>query len=243
MGLKQVGLLDQEQRCPVILLLDRSASMAWATRTGKVPIEELNKGLAVFKKAVQEDEILAMRVDVAIVTFGPVELCQNFVTIDRFMPPQLQASDVSPMGEAIEFAIDLAEKQKAFYREQVIPYYQPLIFMITDGQPGYGYKEGGQEAALEKALLVSQRLKSLDNGRGSKPKLTFFSIGVQGANMSILKQITPAKRPGEIMDRVQKLNGLNFTELFQWIAQSVGQAARLGTQARFAPTSALSSNS
>lgn len=242
MGLKQVGMLDQEQRCPVILLLDKSESMGWKTASGQYPIDELNKGLVVFKEAVQEDEVLAMRVDVAIVTFGPVELCQDFTSIDEFTPPQLKADGVTPMGEAIEFALNLAEKQKAYYREQVIPYYQPLLFMITDGQPDYGNNSGGPEAAWEKAISVSQRLKTLDSNTGNKPKVTFFSVGVEGANIHVLRQITPTKRPDELIDRVQKLDGLKFPELFQWIAQSVGQAARLGTQAKFNPTSALISS-
>ena len=76
---------NPEPRCPVILLCDTSGSMSGA------PINALNSGLAAFKEDVYRDEIASLRVEVALVTFDPVRLAQEFVTIDNFIPPQLKA--------------------------------------------------------------------------------------------------------------------------------------------------------
>ena len=76
---------NPENRCPVILLVDTSSSMTGA------PMTALNSGLEAFKEAVIQDEQAALRVDVAIVSFGPVELVQDFVTIDQFTPLQLES--------------------------------------------------------------------------------------------------------------------------------------------------------
>jgi uncharacterized protein YegL len=47
------------------------------------PINALNTGLATFQKDVYKDEIASLRVEVALVTFGPVRLTQDFVICDN----------------------------------------------------------------------------------------------------------------------------------------------------------------
>jgi uncharacterized protein YegL len=54
---------NPDPRCPCILLLDVSSSMAGAS------IDALNQGLKAFQREVSQDAIAARRVEVAIVTF------------------------------------------------------------------------------------------------------------------------------------------------------------------------------
>src|SRR5690242_10951353 len=88
---------NPENRCPVILLLDTSASMAGE------PIQELNRGMEVFKDDLLKDTQASLSAEVAIITFGPVKLIQDFSTVDYFTPPTLVADGVTPMGEAIDY--------------------------------------------------------------------------------------------------------------------------------------------
>jgi len=88
------------------------------------PIQELNRGVNLFRDEILRDAKASLRVEVAIVSFGPVQLVQDFTTIDTFNPPVFTAQDVTPMGQAIEFSLDLLEKRKATYKTngiQILP--------------------------------------------------------------------------------------------------------------------------
>lgn len=184
---------NPEPRCPVILLCDTSGSMSGA------PINALNAGLAAFREEVYKDEQASLRVEVALVTFGPVRLAQEFVTIDNFTPPTLKADGVTPMGEAIEYAFDLLENRKETYKNNGIQYYRPWVFLITDGAP----TDSWYQAAQQVRQAEMQR------------RLLFFAVGVAGADMNTLRQIALPERPPVL------LNGLDFKSLFLWLSTSM----------------------
>lgn len=199
---------NPENRCPVILLLDTSGSMSGQ------PIQELNRGLAAFKEDVLKDSQASLSVEVAMITFGSIaKLIQDFVTIDQFTQPVLEVDGLTPMGAAIEYALDFLENRKQTYKDNGILYYRPWVFLITDGAPTDSWDS------------AAQRLREAE----AQSRLSFFAVGVKDADMNILKQISPPERPPVM------LNGLDFRELFVWLSASmkrvssgkVGQAVAL----------------
>src|SRR5258706_137215 len=97
---------NPEPRCPCLLLLDVSGSM------GGQPIAELNSGLATFKDELAADSLAMKRVEVGIVTFGPVKTEQLFQTAEHFSPPTLVTQGDTPMGEAIRQGLDMIRQRK-----------------------------------------------------------------------------------------------------------------------------------
>jgi uncharacterized protein YegL len=182
---------NPEPRCPLVLLLDTSGSMAGS------PIAELNAGVATLKDELIEDELASKRVEVAVITFGPVEMVQDFTTVANFHPPELKASGATPMGEAINQGLDLLETRKAIYRQNGIAYHRPWVMLITDGAPTDHWKS------------AAARVKE---GEAAKA-FSFFTIGVQDANMETLREIS-VRQP-------LKLKGLMFREFFLWLSNSM----------------------
>ena len=82
---------NPEPRCPCILLLDVSGSM-----NGR-PINELNAGLVTFRDELLADPLALKRVELGIVTFGPVHVEQPFTSAANFFPPILFAQGDTPM--------------------------------------------------------------------------------------------------------------------------------------------------
>jgi len=182
---------NPEPRCPCLLLLDTSLSMSGQ------PIKELNNGLVAFKDELATDSLAMKRVEVAIVTFGPVDIRNPFCSASSFDPPVLSTTGNTPMGGAIMQGIDLLQQRKAEYRSNGIAFYRPWIFLITDGAP----TDEWQSAAA--AVQEGEKAKSF----------AFFTVGVEGADMNTLKQIS-AREP-------IKLQGLKFRELFAWLSNSM----------------------
>ncbi len=120
---------NPEPRCPCMLLLDISGSMAGSA------IAELNAGLTTFKDELAADSLAMKRVEVGIITFGPVRTEAHFQTAASFYPPTLTSQGDTPMGEAIRQGIAMVNDRKAEYRRNGIAYYRPWIWLITDGGP------------------------------------------------------------------------------------------------------------
>jgi uncharacterized protein YegL len=183
---------NPEPRCPCVLLLDVSGSMAGQ------PIGELNAGLVTFKEEIAADALARKRVEVAIVTFGgAVTLAMPFTDADGFEPPSLTANGLTPMGAAIGEAIRLVKERKEIYKENGIAYYRPWIFLITDGEPNDAWD------SVPDAVQAGEERK----------EFSFFAIAVKGADMEVLRQIS-VREP-------LMLEGLKFQELFRWLSASL----------------------
>ncbi len=187
---------NPDPRVACLLLLDTSGSMKGA------PIQGLNEALQIFRDEILADSLAAKRVEIGIVTFGPVQVVTHFTSPDTFITPILVAGGDTPIGEAIRVGLDLLQERKDEYRANGISYYRPWVFLMTDGSPTDDWMAGAElvkEAEASKALA-------------------FFPVGVEGANMDILRKLS-IREP-------LKLHGLKFREFFLWLTASMSGVAR-----------------
>jgi uncharacterized protein YegL len=187
---------NPEPRCPCLLILDVSGSMRGD------PLKELNAGLVQFKDELFADSLAAKRVEVGLVTFGPVTVVNDFQNVQQWFVPELASQGDTPMGHAIEQGLQILRDRKNSYRQNGISYYRPWIFLITDGAP----TDAWQSAA--NAVKAGEAEKAF----------SFFAVGVKGANMEILSQIS-TRQP-------LALNELRFRDLFSWLSSSLSSVSQ-----------------
>ncbi len=200
---------NPEQRCPCLLLLDTSRSMSRG-EPGASAIEQLNEGLIKFREAIATDSVASRRVETAIVTFGDgVHNMMDFSPIEYFAPPELTAGGLTPLGRAIDCALETIENQKQLYKSNGISYYRPWVFLITDGEP----TDDGWEAAVDRIHQAED-----------EKKLILFAVGVEPVNMTTLNKVAHPSRPAIKLKDQQN----SFMELFKWLSSSMAAVSRSG---------------
>lgn len=188
-------------RCACILVLDTSGSM------NGDPIDQLNLGVHEFVRSIQNDDLAKYSVELAILTAGsnieevmPFTVAKNVDYQSNFI-----ASGLTPLGGAVEQALRMLEERKEEYRRTGTPYYQPWLVLISDGAPTDTWKH------------IAKKTKDLSDEK----KLVSLAVGVNNADMAIL---------GEFSNRpALKLQGLNFSDFFEWLSQSMSRVSSSGS--------------
>jgi len=187
---------NYEQKCLCVLVLDVSGSMMGD------PINALNQGLQDFYSEIKNDPTTSNRLEVCIFTFhSEVDCVLEPSSVDNVTMPTLTTKGTTKLVDGVKEAIAKVYARKAWYKETGQPYYRPWIILITDGEPDSEQDVDG----------LAQEIQSKVSAKG----FAFLAVGVQGANMGILKKISDPKMPP------QKLQGLKFGDFFKWLSASM----------------------
>jgi len=199
---------NPNQRTPCILVLDTSGSMQTPTANG-TRIQALNEGIKLLEESLQEDSTALVRVQLAIITVGgpqnEASLMMDWTDATHFQAFQLKADGSTPLGKGIRLALNQVEQIKENLKNTGISYTRPWMMVITDGEPTDSNEEWA--SAIKEA-------KDAEANR----KVEIFTIGVEGANMSKMSEIS-SKPP-------LQLEGVKFKELFVWLSASLSAASR-----------------
>ncbi|WP_293074173.1 VWA domain-containing protein [Moorena sp. SIO4A5] len=188
-------------RCACMLLLDVSYSMHGD------PIEQLNKGVNQFIEEVCLDDFASFAVELGVITFGTtVTELIPIQSISKVNTPVFTASGATSMGSAILRAIKVLEARKQEYKANGVPYYQPWIVIMTDGEPT-------DDMVYPQAANQLRRL-------GESDKFLVFGIGIgDHCNLRKLALACPSNRPPK------RLDGYRFRDFFKWLSASMAQVS------------------
>lgn len=193
---------NPEPRIPCALVLDISASMKGD------PIEEVNRGLEEFDEALKSDPLAIERVEIAIVTFGPVSVVQDFVLMRDFTRPSLSASGNSPGCEALLTAGGLITNRRKLYKQHEVDSFSPFVLFMTDG------------LLTDKPLVSDAKamVRQFEQSPSKSDRAAFFLLGTKGADMATLTEIA-IRKP-------MPIQVANFRSMFRWVAASMQAISR-----------------
>lgn len=177
--------IDSSMKFPLILVLDVSGSMTQRTPYGrKTKIAELNEKVKMLIDFVKADPKASKITDMAIVTFGgEVQVISPFDSVNNINFRPLRAYSSTPMGSAINVALDMVQQRKKYYLQNGIEFYRPRVFLMSDGAATDAYTQ----AANRSSDMVNKR----------EVKLYPIWIG-EGEYDYILKEFSPELEPKTI---------------------------------------------
>lgn len=205
-------LESAQKRIPCVILLDTSKSMEGD------PIAALSQSLPRAKAAIENDNTAKLAVELAVITFGNggVKCVQDWTVVSNFHPPALSAGGTTPLGDALNLAMNMIDTRKAYYRQNGASYYQPWLWILTDGAPDIdeAWKNG------------SKRVETAVKSR----KLAAWALTTDAHQESLdrMREIVPA-------NHVLLLEQMNFEAAFEWLSKSLVRVSRTGNQSESDP--------
>lgn len=191
-------------RIPVVIIADTSSSM-----NGE-KINTLNAEIGKFYNEINKNprnEMLKYSLDLAILGFKfdthareTYPTVVNKFNIMEFQDtPSFNAFGHTPLGATVNAAIDMLEKRKEMYKLGGIQYYQPMLVIVSDGDP-----TDNIESAARRAIELSL-----------KRKLSVYPVIIgDDGNLNNLQKFTPNK----ISKRIRTED---LPQVFKWLISSV----------------------
>ena len=184
----------EQRHLPCIYVVDYSGSMEGE------PIQNLNNAMKHFVGEYAHNEALMGRLDVCIISFADeVKIEVGFRPGANYEAPELTASGLTSLNQAILTALDAADARIEEYEELGIRYSRPMVFVITDG-----YATDDQ---LE--LTAVDRMRQYISAR----RISFLPIAIGYADEQRLQKYYPDEYSHK---PVPKLSYQLFKEIFSW---------------------------
>jgi len=197
------GPVSMLPRILCAVVVDVSASTA-----ASGALDAMIAALPQFRDSVLKDSLLTRKLSWSIVAFSDTtQVLFPYGPVTEWVPPEaLEHGNGTAMATAILETFRLQAEHVEDLGEQGIPVQHKLIFLVTDA---YANNEP-PERLDEAAELIAE---------AGKNNFSFFGIGVEGADMNMLRRLTPRRTPlrlAEVKD---------FAKFFAWLNASLRVAS------------------
>ncbi len=229
-------------RIPVCLCLDVSGSMneivsgetSFTGRTeiidgqqyricegGKTKLGYLKDGIKTLYDDLKANPNTKYAADVSIVTFSD----DAYVVADfsgvREQPSiyELTTGSMTDMGKGVNLALDLLAARKNEYKEAGREYYQPWLFLMSDGDAN------GDKTELQ---VAQKRVNDLVK----EEKLTFIPVGFgKKDNFGKNNELNNFSEN----EKAVRYDSIDYVRFFKWIAQSMDSVSKGSVGDKFKP--------
>ena len=185
------------RRLPVYLLLDVSGSM-----TGE-PIAAVQNGVQTMVSALMSDPQALETAYLSVITFSnSAQQIVPLTELNQFTPPELHASGLTAMGEALSLVAQCAETEVVKNTPETKGDWKPLVFIMTDGCPTDDITKGLAEFKKRKWGIV------VACAAGS------------GADKDELSKIT------EAVVSLDTADSASIAAFFKWVSASVSTSSK-----------------
>lgn len=186
------------------LLMDMSNSMFASGANAAV-----TRVLPEFREAILKDSLTARKLSWAVLTYAETpKLVRGYGPVADWTPPaELTGGYGTASGTAIIEMFRLQNEHIDALASQGIPIQHSFCFHVTDGEPNSEPPERMEEAA-----------RLIEHGEESG-RFSFHSIGVEKANMEVLRRLTPRRTP------LRHSDVDDFAPFFAWLNVSLRTAS------------------
>ncbi len=195
-------LSNNRNRVLVCLCIDTSRSMMLNGRMDRV-----NNGVRKFIQDSQNNVYAAGAIDLCIVTFGgqAASIHQPFTTVKKIEYHDLTPDGGTPLGAAVEMALDAIHDNQQRYQSVGISCYKPWLIIMSDG------------VSDDDVSSAAERVQELLRARKLKVKCIDMSSHKEDSD---LKRFT-------LDGSVETISGLEIEDFFDMLSRS---AAGLSTE-------------
>jgi uncharacterized protein YegL len=217
-----VNIRNTSIRVPLILVIDRSGSMAVSG-----DIHSVNDAMTRVETFFQDpntDEKVRVAVEVAIVSFGGNVLTHDlgvggtattsadsraFVEARQFRAPVFVAEGLTPMGDAMRTAMRIADDRSRAIGAMGYPRKRPIIWLMSDGEA----TDNDWRTAASEAIDWQKK------GKGFVRVLASGDEAQMQSTRNALREFTT------VDSQVPKLKDANFSGLIEFVTRMVSEQA------------------
>ena len=185
------------RRLPVYLLVDTSGSMMGEA------IEAVRNGLQMLVSALRQDPYALETAYLSVITFDTnAKQVTPLTELMSFQIPDIQASGVTAMGEALSLLADCINREVQKGSAEVKGDWKPVVFLLSDGLP---------TDDLQKGINAILQVKTG----------TFVACAAgAGADTDVLKQIT------ETVVSLDTADANSIKAFFKWVSASISVSSQ-----------------
>ena len=185
------------RRLPVFLVLDTSGSMSGE------PIQAVKNGVQMLVSALRQDPQALETAFLSVITFdSSAHELVPLTDLPSFQAPDITASGVTAMGEALTLVADCAKRDVIKASSTQKADWRPMVFLMSDGVPTDDFEKGLARFQQEKWGAV-------------------VACAVNDADVSILKRIAP-----ESVVQLDTSDSASMSAFFKWVTASIGLSSK-----------------